>query len=92
MKQNDEFHTVAIFAERAGGTQYTALDVTDVRRRRGMLWTFPPPCSEDAQYMGQSWSDFAPRPPPIGPVRLAAPGGRDGLRTGAASRSAGSSC
>ena len=73
-KQRDEFHTVAVFSERAGGTQFIALDLTDVEAPR-MLWTFPPPGSEDAQWMGQSWSDFSPRPPPVGPVRLALPGG-----------------
>ncbi len=76
-KQKNEFRTVAIFGERAGGTQFTALDITDafsttasVRPRPTFRWTFPPPRSDDAQYMGQSWSDFSPRPPPIGPVRL----------------------
>ena len=74
VKQRDEFHTVAVFSERAGGTQFVALDVTDVDAPR-ILWSFPPPGSEDAQWMAQSWSDFSPRPPPIGPVRLALPGG-----------------
>jgi type IV pilus assembly protein PilY1 len=73
-KEKEEFHTVAIFSERAGGTQFIALDVTDVDAPR-MLWTFPPPGSQDAQWMGESWSDFSPRPPPMGPVRLALPGG-----------------
>jgi type IV pilus assembly protein PilY1 len=73
IKQKDEFHTIAIFGERSGGTQYTALDVTtpDDWDSVKMVWTFPQPLSDDAKYMGQSWSDFAPRPPPIGPVRLA---------------------
>jgi type IV pilus assembly protein PilY1 len=72
VKQSDEFHTVAIFGERSGGTQYTALDVTtpDDYTKVKMLWTFPQPLSTDAFYMGQSWADFAPRPPPIGPVRV----------------------
>ena len=43
-KQKAEFHTVAIFSERAGGTQYVALDVTNVDAPV-MLWTFPPPGS-----------------------------------------------
>ncbi len=68
-KQRGEFHTVAVVTERSGGTQYTALDLTDIATPK-LLWTFPPPLSNDAQYMGESWSDFAPRPPPIGPVRL----------------------
>ena len=76
-KQQNEFRTVAVVGERSGGTQYTALDVTAAfdtdpthRPRPAVLWTFPPPRSDDAQYMAQSWSDFSPRPPPIGPVRL----------------------
>ncbi|HQR29045.1 MAG TPA: PilC/PilY family type IV pilus protein [Anaeromyxobacteraceae bacterium] len=73
VKQADEFHTVAIFGERSGGTQYTALDVTtpDDYTKVKMLWTFPQPLTTDAFYMGQSWADFAPRPPPIGPFRIA---------------------
>ena len=74
VKQKEEFRTVAVVSERAGGTQYVALDVTDVTTP-AMLWTFPPPCSEDARWMGQSWSDFAPRPPPIGPVKIQLDGG-----------------
>jgi len=73
VKQKTEFKTVAIFSERAGGTQYIALDVTSVDAPR-MLWSFPPPGSQDVQWMAQSWSDFSPRPPPIGPVRLALDG------------------
>jgi type IV pilus assembly protein PilY1 len=73
-KQRDEFHTLAISTERAGGTQVNALDVTDTENPV-FLWTFPPPCSEDARWMGQSWSDFAPRPPPVGPVKIALPSG-----------------
>ncbi|HET6438350.1 MAG TPA: hypothetical protein VFG59_09835 [Anaeromyxobacter sp.] len=76
-KQKTEFRTMAIFGERSGGTQFTALDVTDAfstdpstRPQPAFKWSFPPPLSDDAQYMGESWSDFSPRPPPIGPVRL----------------------
>jgi type IV pilus assembly protein PilY1 len=77
VKEKNEFRTVAVLSERAGGTQYTGLDVTDVQNPV-MLWTFPPPCSDDAKYMGQSWSDFAPRPPPIGPVKIKiSDGGKD---------------
>jgi type IV pilus assembly protein PilY1 len=38
-------------------------------------WMYPEPCSIDVSKMGQSWSGFAPRPPPIGPVKLAVPTG-----------------
>ncbi|HTP52584.1 MAG TPA: hypothetical protein VMK42_17995 [Anaeromyxobacteraceae bacterium] len=74
VKQPNEFHTVAIFGERSGGTQFTALDVTNPLSPT-MLWTFPGPCSQDLQWMGESWSDFSPQPPPIGPVQLQLPGG-----------------
>ncbi len=69
-KQSNEFHTIAIVTERSGGTQYSALDVTDPLKP-AVRWAFPRSCSDDAKYMGQSWSDFAPRPPPIGPVKIA---------------------
>jgi hypothetical protein len=66
----EEFHTVAVITERSGGTQYTALDITNVLSPK-FLWSFPPPGSDDSRFMGQSWTDFAPGPPPIGPVRKA---------------------
>jgi type IV pilus assembly protein PilY1 len=68
-KQRGEYHTVAVMTERGGGSRYTALDITDPDRP-AFLWTFPEPCTEDAKLVGQSWSDFLPKPPPIGPVRL----------------------
>ncbi len=74
VKQPTEFHTVAVFGERSGGTQYTALDVTNPTSPT-MLWTFPGPCSQDLQWMGESWSDFSPQPPPIGPVQIQLSGG-----------------
>ncbi len=76
IKQRDEFHTVAISTERAGGTQYNALDITSPNAPK-FLWSFPPPFSEDSRWMGQSWSDFAPRPPPIGPVKIQLASGTD---------------
>jgi type IV pilus assembly protein PilY1 len=69
VKQNDEFHTVAIFGRRSGGTAYSALDVTNVTNPV-LLWSFPQAASIDARYMGESWNDFAPRPPPIVPVKI----------------------
>ncbi|HYD41682.1 MAG TPA: hypothetical protein VEB43_12720 [Anaeromyxobacter sp.] len=82
VKQVNEFRTIAIFGERSGGTQFTALDVTNAfgyersaRPRPTFRWSFPPPRSEDAQYKAQSWVDSSPRPPPIGPVRLKADAG-----------------
>ena len=70
-KQAGEFHSVAIFGRRSGGTQYSALDVTNPLQPT-LLWNFPRGGSDDARYMAQSWADFAPRPPPIVPVKLAA--------------------
>lgn len=69
IKQSNEFHTIAILSERSGGTQFVALEVTDPLNPR-YLWSFPRPCSDDARWMAESWSDFAPRPPPIGPVKI----------------------
>ena len=68
-KQKDEFHTIAVVGRRSGGTQYSALDVTDPTIPT-LLWSFPQGCSDDARYMGESWADFAPRPPPIAPVKM----------------------
>ncbi len=69
-KQSDEYRTVAIVGRRSGGAAYSALDVTDLTKPVP-LWNFPEGCTDDARYMGESWADFAPRPPPIGPVRMA---------------------
>jgi type IV pilus assembly protein PilY1 len=69
-KQPTEFHTVAIITERSGGTRFTALDLTVPSAPR-FLWTFPEGCTEDSRLVAQTWSDFLPRAPPIGPVRLA---------------------
>jgi type IV pilus assembly protein PilY1 len=74
VKQRTEFHTVAVITERSGGTRYTALDVTAPTNPR-FLWTFPEGCTEDSRLVAQTWSDFLPRPPPIGAVRLAIRGG-----------------
>jgi type IV pilus assembly protein PilY1 len=68
-KQAGEYRSIAVVTERTGGTQLHALDVT-IPTSPTLRWSFPPPCSDDQRYMGQSWSDFAPRAPPIGPVRL----------------------
>ena len=69
-KQSDEFHTIAILSERSGGTQFVALDVTNPLVP-SFRWSFPQLCSKEQNLVGQSWSDFSPRPPPIGPVKLA---------------------
>ncbi len=71
-KQESEYHTVAVVTERSGGHSFTALDVSDPAAPR-FLWTFPPACSLESRLMGESWSSFSPRPPPIGPVKLKLP-------------------
>jgi type IV pilus assembly protein PilY1 len=73
-KEPTEFHTLAVLSERSGGSSYSALDVTDPLNPV-FRWTYPPNCTVDQTIMGQSWSGFAPRPPPIGPVKLAKPNG-----------------
>jgi type IV pilus assembly protein PilY1 len=70
VRQKTEFHLLAIFGRRSGGSSYSALDVTDVTKPT-LLWNFPQGGSDDTRYMGESWTDFSPRPPPIGPIRLA---------------------
>ena len=50
VKQKKEFHTVAIFGRRSGGTQYSALDVTNPLLPT-FLWNFPQSGSDDSRYM-----------------------------------------
>jgi type IV pilus assembly protein PilY1 len=81
VKQATEYHTVAISTERGGGIHYTALDITDPAVPK-FMWQFPGNNSADAQLMGQSWTDFLPRAPPVGPVRLEVPTGGPNDPTG----------
>jgi type IV pilus assembly protein PilY1 len=69
VKQDVEYHTIAIASERQGGTHFVAVDITDTTNPK-MLWLYPPPCSPDEQMFGQTWGQFSPRPPPVGPVLL----------------------
>jgi type IV pilus assembly protein PilY1 len=69
VKEAAEYHTIAIASERQGGTHYVALDVTDTTTPK-MLWMYPPPCSPEEELWGETWGQFSPRPPPIGPVLL----------------------
>jgi type IV pilus assembly protein PilY1 len=71
-KQPSEFHTVAVMSERSGGSVYTALDVTNPNSPQ-FRWAFPKLCTAEVNMVGQSWTGFAPRPPPIGPVEIALP-------------------
>lgn len=73
-KQADEFHTIAIVTEREGGRSYVALDVTSPQSPR-YLWTWPKPGTTEALAAGESWSDVAPGPPPIGPIAMDDPDG-----------------
>jgi type IV pilus assembly protein PilY1 len=69
VKQDVEFHTVAVVSERQGGTHFTGFDITDTTNPK-LLWMYPPPCSPEEQLWGQTYGQFSPRPPPIGPVLL----------------------
>ena len=69
IKQDVEYHTLAVASERQGGNHFFALDVTDTTTPK-FLWVYPPPCSDEEAMWGQTWSQFSPRPPPIGPVLL----------------------
>ncbi|MGI5860651.1 MAG: hypothetical protein ACOX6T_01190 [Myxococcales bacterium] len=68
-KACDEYRTVAIIGERRGGTRYTALDVTDPTAPV-FLWMFPKLGTPEELTMGETWADYLPGAPPIGPVKL----------------------
>ena len=81
-KQPWEFHTVAVMSERRGGVHHFALDITDAFllpsgaegtfKPPKFLWIYPQPDDTRLLYSGESYSDFLPTPPPIGPVRVKA--------------------
>jgi type IV pilus assembly protein PilY1 len=76
VKEAGEFHTLAILTERSGGQRFAALDMTNPREMlkpdgKPFRWMFPNACEPESATVGQSWANFAPKPPPIGPVRLA---------------------
>ncbi|HYD53094.1 MAG TPA: hypothetical protein VEA99_10715, partial [Gemmatimonadaceae bacterium] len=74
VKQGSEFHTVAVMGERRGGTHYFALDVTDASdnldAKPRFLWLYPQPDDPEQLSFGETYSEFVPTPPPIGPVRI----------------------
>jgi type IV pilus assembly protein PilY1 len=85
-KLASEFHTVAVVGERRGGTHYFALDVTNSTGLDGddnglgrlppkFLWVYPQPNDPVSSRVGETYDDFLPVPPPIGPVRIYADGG-----------------
>lgn len=73
-RQGDEFHTVAVVGERRGGTHYFALDVTeassDLDSQPRFMWLYPQPNDPEQLSFGETYVDFLPVPPPIGPVRI----------------------
>ncbi len=83
-KEAGEFHTVAVVGERRGGTRYFALDVTDATESSThpkFLWMYPQPNDTESLAFGETYDDFLPTPPPIGPVRIAAGAGDTSTNT-----------
>jgi type IV pilus assembly protein PilY1 len=74
IRQGNEFHTVAIIGERRGGTHYTALDITDagddLDARPKFMWIYPQPNDPEELQFGETYVEFVPKPPPIGPVKI----------------------
>ncbi|XXF77355.1 pilus assembly protein PilY [Myxococcaceae bacterium GXIMD 01537] len=84
-KQATEFRTIAVVGTGTGGVHRFALDLTDLIRApqvtgqagRGpsemgdFLWSWPQPCDPLALKVGESFSNYAPKPPPIGAVAIA---------------------
>ncbi|WP_224371597.1 pilus assembly protein PilY [Hyalangium versicolor] len=82
-KQWEEYRTVAVVGTGRGGVHRFALDLTRVlghnpgdtanlapSQQGDFLWMWPQPCDALALQVGESFTSFAPRPPPIGPVAL----------------------
>src|SRR5581483_8351126 len=59
IKQDVEYHTVAVASERQGGNHFFALDITDTTTPQ-MLWVYPPPCSDEEAMWGQTWVSSRP--------------------------------
>jgi type IV pilus assembly protein PilY1 len=82
LKQSQEFHTVAIVGERRGGTHYFALDVSDATKLPDdsgydaddpfpdFLWLYPNTDDVETLSFGETYTEFLPVPPPVGPVRI----------------------
>ncbi|HEX8706566.1 MAG TPA: pilus assembly protein PilY, partial [Myxococcaceae bacterium] len=83
-KQWQEYRTVAVVGTGRGGVHRFALDLTRLlgqnmdnpvnivrpNQAGDFLWMWPQPCDPLALQVGESFSNFSPRPPPIGPVAL----------------------
>jgi type IV pilus assembly protein PilY1 len=91
-KQWQEYRTVAVIGTGRGGVHRFALDLTRVLglepgdaenlvpdHAGDFLWMWPQPCDPLSLQVGESFSNFAPRPPPILPVALS-PQADDALR------------
>jgi type IV pilus assembly protein PilY1 len=85
-KQWQEYRTVAVVGTGRGGVHRFALDLTRMLGREpgasaaqtpstpgDFLWMWPQACDPLALQVGESFSHFAPQPPPIGPVALTPP-------------------
>jgi len=80
VKQASEFKTVAVVGTGGGGRHFFALDVTQdaqSTRKPSFRWMWPQPNDPRAADVGDSFSNFYPRPPPIGPVLLESSSGFD---------------
>jgi type IV pilus assembly protein PilY1 len=73
-KQAAEYRTLLVQGERRGGNRYFALDVTrasgDLDSKPVFRWIWPPPGAPQTLSVAESWAEFLPKPPPIGPVRI----------------------
>ncbi|ABS24885.1 hypothetical protein [Anaeromyxobacter sp. Fw109-5] len=86
-KEKTEFHTVAVVAERRGGSHYFALDLSDATKLPSetghlppkFLWIYPQPDDAESLAFGATYADFLPNGPPIGPVRIESDGTSDTL-------------
>jgi type IV pilus assembly protein PilY1 len=86
VKQWDEYRTVAVVGSGRGGVHRFALDlskllaenfdtdpskVKTVFKQPGIfLWMWPQPCDELSLQVGESFTNYAPMPPPIIPVAV----------------------
>jgi type IV pilus assembly protein PilY1 len=70
-----------VVGERRGGTHYFALDITDATKLEAdadpfefpkFLWMYPQPDDRRSLSLGETYTDFLPVPPPVGPVRIKA--------------------
>ena len=84
IKQFQEYRTVAVVGSGRGGVHRFAMDLTRLLGNNmdnpanvvvpntpgDFLWMWPQPCDPLALQVGEAFSNFAPRPPPIVPVAL----------------------